>query len=216
VPFKVQHIIVLFFVLLAGKSLAQPRLEHPEMYVGVQGGAVASMVNFTPTVSQKATQCHLGSMAGLVFRYSADKCCAVQVELNYMQRGWRENQTGYDRSLDFIQLPFFAHIYFGKRARGFFNLGPQIGVLIHESNNGLDQSALPQYNPVQHKFDWGAAAGLGFLYRTKKAGTYQLEARFNYSFGHLFSNDKTAYFSQSNSMNLSLGLAWFWQVKGDR
>ena len=75
----------------------------------------------------------LGGNGGLVFRWSGQKCCAVQVELNYLQRGWREaNKEGtYTRALHYVELPFLMHIYFGSSTvRGLVNLGPQIGYCV--------------------------------------------------------------------------------------
>lgn len=207
---KRSFFILVLFSLCMG-AMAQPRLQTDEMYVGVHAGVLASMVNFTPDVAQSALQPFLGPNAGFVFRYSGHKCCGLQVELNYMQRGWHETKTGYRRSIDYIELPFLAHIYFGKKFRGFLNLGPQIGYALHEQHTHLPDTSAPQYLSLDSRFDWGVAGGLGMLYRSK-AGVWQLEARFNYSFGDLFANHKADYFGNSNPMCLSLNLAWLWQV----
>ncbi len=194
---------------------AQPHLSEPEYYFGVQGAALASMVRFSPSVTQSALKAYLGPTAGLVFRYSGHKCCGLQLELNYMQRGWRETETGYRRQLDYIEMPFLTHIYFGNKGRGFINLGPQIGVLVHEQHYNLPSDLKAQHYAADSRFDWGIAAGIGGLYRSV-AGVWQIEARFNYSFGDIFSNHKSDYFDNSNSMNLSLGIAWMWQFKKDK
>lgn len=206
-------VILLFGISLA--AMAQPRLETPEMYVGVQGGVMASMMQFTPSVKQSAFSPFLGGNAGFVFRYAGHKYCGLQVELNWMQRGWHETETDYYRELDYLEIPFLAHIYFGKRYRGYLNLGPQIGFLIHESDKNLPSESQPQYMPADKQFDWGVAGGLGFYARTV-AGVWQLEARFNYSFGSVFSNRKADYFDYSNPMNLSLNFAYMWQIKGEK
>lgn len=197
------------FVLV---TMAQPRLRRPEYYFGAQAGVLASMTNFSPTVPQSALHPFLGANAGLVFRYSGQKCCGLQVEFNYMQRGWKETDTGYRRELDYLEIPFLAHIYFGKKYRGFLNVGPQIGLRIREQHFDLPDQGKPQYLPIDKPFDWGLAAGLGFLARTK-AGVWQIEARFNYSFGDTFANHKADYFAHSNAMNLSLNLGWLWEFK---
>ncbi len=214
----------LIFILFIASTLsltAQPQLKQPEMYVGVHGGVMASLVQFTPSIEQDLLQT-LGANGGLVFRYAGHKVCGLQVELNYMQRGWYEQKTGYRRTIDYIELPFLTHLSFGRSFRGFVNLGPQIGYAIREDHknmpdltaNGEGQTANgAQYLPIDNRFDWGIAGGLGMLYRTKKAGVYQLEARFNYSFGDLFSNSKFATFSRSCPMNISINLGWLWDIK---
>ncbi len=216
---RTQHIFVFIigFCLLSLNAYAQPRLDHKEIYLGVQGGVLASMVSFSPEIEQNALQPFWGANGGLVFRYSEHKVCGIQLELNYMQRGWHEVATGYQRQIDYIQIPLLSHIAFGKKCRGFLNLGPQVGYAFRETEklpSGIVMQGA-QYAHIDNAFDWGIAGGLGVLYRTNKAGVYQLEARFNYSFGDIFSNHKTDYFGRSASMNLSLNFAWLWEFKQD-
>lgn len=219
--------IILMAIWLPLIVFAQPRLRRAEMYVGVHGGIMASTVQFSPTVSYMkpiTNACILGGNGGFVFRYSEQKCCAVQVELNYMQRGWRESGSSssgsetvdYSRTLHYLELPFLMHIYFGSKMwRGFVNLGPQIGYCLSDDlGKGTKQtSSVHQYASIDNPFDWGIASGLGFYCRTKNAGVYQFEARFNYSLGTTFASKTTDYFTQSNAMNLSLNLAWLWEIK---
>ncbi len=237
-------LVVVVVCLVCGSLYAQPRLDKPEYYLGFHAGAIASMVMFTPDVPQQVLDPFLGANGGLVFRYSGHKVCGLQIELNYMQRGWKEEQTGYVRQIDYIELPLLTHIAFGKKFRGFINLGPQVGYAFREtatlptpasaparmaeqsrsltalsaygvsrSLTALSADGGAQYSAIEKPFDWGLAGGLGMLYRSNKAGTYQIEARFNYSFGDIFSNHKTDYFSRSSHMNLSLNFAWLWEFK---
>lgn len=215
-----------------GKSIAQPKLMQEERYLGAHAGVIAGMYHFTPTVKQDWTKPCWGGNGGFVFRYIGHKVCGMQVELNYMQRGWNEPATethlAYTRTLDYLEVPFLMHLYFGKRARGYFNLGPQIGYCIRSSYTGeipeqfrlamehgkTSSKDIHQYASVEKPFDWGLAAGLGFYYRTRKTGVYQIDVRFNYSFGNTFSSSKMDYFDYSNPMVLSLNLAYLWQLTG--
>ncbi|MBR1480708.1 MAG: PorT family protein [Paludibacteraceae bacterium] len=200
---------------------AQRRFLHPELYLGAHAGVMAATTLFAPSVpgtENLLNACTLAPDGGLVFRYNGHKCCGFQVELNYMQRGWAERSDthAYARRLDYIQLPFLSHIWFGsKHGRGFFNLGPQIGYCVHDDGgNGTKQTArTEQYQPIDHPFDWGVAAGVGGYYRSDHAGVWQVEARFNYSLGTLFSAGTKDYFSNANAMNLSLNLAWLWEFR---
>lgn len=215
--------IVLLLLLVSLMSMAQPRLRTPEIYVGAHAGVMASTMLFRPNVAKiDIMQSPLTMNGGLVFRYAAHKVCAIQVEANYMQRGWREQialGTGstmdYTRQLDYIEIPLLMHLYFGKqRFRGFINLGPQIGYCIRDIATQLPSTITsPQYQPIEKPFDWGLAGGLGCYYRTKKIGLFQLEARFNFSMGTTYNDRKVDYFSQSNAMNLSLNLAYLWEIK---
>lgn len=214
---------VALFLLLSVMAQAQPRLLQPEIYLGVHAGIMGSGVSFTPEVSgmDEVSKALLGPNGGLVFRWSRHKCCGLQVELNYMQRGWREYKKAsatteafdYSRKLHYIELPFLAHIYFGSPSiRGFVNLGPQIGYCFREEESGTRQTlSTYQYNPIDNRFDWGLAGGLGLYYRTKKAGLFQLEARFNYSFQHLYHPTRKEHFVSSAPMNLSVNFAYLWE-----
>lgn len=203
-------------VVLSTTIMAQPRLRRPEIYVGAHGGVMASTVLFSPTVeNMDILQSPLTMNGGLVFRYAAHKVCALQIELNYMQRGWHEggSANNYTRQLDYIELPLLMHLYFGKeRFRGFVNLGPQVGYCVRDVAPQTPNNS-HQYQPIDKPFDWGLAGGLGCYYRTKKIGLFQLEARFNFSLGTIYNNRKVDYFTQSNSMNLSLNFAYLWEIK---
>lgn len=236
-----KRLLFILAVLLVGlASSAQRKLEKEEFYLGAQGGYMASMVNFSPVVGQMAKHSFFGPTAGLVFRYAGHKACALQLEVNYMQRGWQECRlmevenatgdrvvaevTGYSRQLDYVEVPMLFHLYFGRKFRGFLNLGPQIGYLVHESQknvpdefanaweDNLPSKTAHQYARAEKPFDWGLAGGLGMYYRSKYAGVYQIEARFNYSLGGVFRSTQMDYFSMCSPMNLSLTFAYMWQL----
>ncbi len=209
-------------LLLTITALAQPRLLIPEYYLGVHGGVMASTTIFNPKVEHMTPFMNsvvLSGGGGLVFRYNGHKYCGVQVELNYMQRGWSEKNAdagvNYTRKLHYLELPLLMHIYFGQGiCQGFFNLGPQVGYCIKDQEFGTrNPGATKQYEPINRPVDWGLAAGLGLGFRTPKAGYYELEARFNYSLGSVFSTNTADYFNQANPIDLSIHLAWMWEFK---
>lgn len=215
--------IVLFMCLLFVSNIvcSQPRLRWPELYVGAHAGVLGSMVLFEPSIDgMEILQSPLTVNGGLVLRYAAHKVCALQVEVNYIQRGWNEYieldhvVVDYKRRLDYIEVPLLMHLYFGKTVRGFVNLGPQVGYCFRDVSEGeKNPNYTHQYAPIDYSFDWGLAGGLGVYYRTKRIGVFQLEARFNYSFGSLFSNQLSDYYELANSMNLSLNFAYLWEIK---
>lgn len=204
--------------------MGQKRLMQPEIYLGVHGGAVASTVFFNPSVPYMnpiTKGCVLGGEGGLVFRYSEQKCCALQVELNYLQRGWAEKgqddygSAHYTHKLHYIEVPLLMHLYFGKPSfRGFVNVGPQIGYCIKEKTGGeMNPAGGEQYKPIDNRFDWGVGGGLGFYFRSANAGVYQLDIRAGYSLGTVFSNRAGGDFTQSNPLTVGIGLAWLWEFK---
>lgn len=214
-------IVLSVFIFHFSLLPAQPRLRTPEIYFGVHGGVSASSIIFSPstgTMTPITNASILGGTGGFVFRYAGHKYCAVQVELNYEQRGWAEkNSAGqYTRRLHYVELPLLMNINFGsERWRGFFNLGPQIGYCVWDDGGKGTQisTELTHYNPIELPFDWGLAGGLGFYYRSRHAGVYQFEARFDYSFGGIYNTRPIDHFTMANPMDLSLHLAWLWEFK---
>ena len=206
----VQGLVVLsLFIFHFLPSYAQPRLRRPEYYIGFHGGVSASSVIFTPRVNNMSPitkACVLGGNGGLVFRYAGHKYCALQTELNYVHRGWAEKNDSigkYSRSLHYIEIPLLMHLNFGsEKARWIFNLGPQIGYCVWDESNA-----------ITHPFDWGLAAGTGFYVRTKNAGAYELEVRFDYSFGGIVGTNVTDKYNMASPIDLSINLGWYWPIK---
>lgn len=189
-------------------------LDPAEIYVGVSGGATGSMMLFTPTVQQSY---FLGYNGGIAARYITENHVGLQVEFNYSQRGWLEANDLYSRQLDYIEMPFLTHIYFGKTNRFIFNLGPKIAYLLDEKvvlNNAENSKAEQHIKPVYSKFDYGIAAGLGYNLKTKNIGVYQLELRAYYGLSDIFANTKKDFFDTSNHLNVSLNFGYFFQLTG--
>jgi hypothetical protein len=207
-----RKISILFFIVLSITVFSQSHLKKPEIYVGATFGATESMVIFKPIVAQGFLQ---GYNGGLVFRYVADKNVGFQAELNLSQRGWAEKTGLYTRQLNYIELPFLTHFYFGNNSRFFFNIGPKISYLISEKNliNTTTASTEVQHiTKIQNPFDYGVSAGFGYLINIK-GNIIQLDTRANYSLSDVFSNDTRDYFDTSNNLYLSVNLAWLLKIK---
>lgn len=182
-----------------------------ETYVGLSGGATGSMVYFKPIVEQNYLLAYQG---GFVFRYISEKHLGVQAEINYVQRGWSETNGAFDKRLDYIELPFLTHIYFGRNARVFLNLGPQIGYLLKETvlqNSHPDSTNEQHIHAIQNKLEYGLTAGLGCSFHIKRQ-VLQLEARGNFSASDIYSNERRDYFDNSNLITASVSLSWLIQV----
>ena len=190
-----------------GMVCAQPRLRTPEFYLGIHGGVTASTVFFMPSesvMSPITKACVLGGNGGFVFRYAGHKYCGFQMELNYEHRGW--TQSGTPHSLHYIELPILMHLHFGSPVcQWFFNLGPQIGYCVKDESS-----------TITHPFDWGLTAGTGILFNTKKAGTYHLEIRYDFSLGGVLGTTVTDKHNMANPMDLSVNLGWVMPVRQKR
>jgi len=204
-------LISILFVISTTLS-AQSRLDKPEMYIGANFGVTESMIMFKPTILQGYL---MGYNGGIVFRYIAEKNVGIQAELNFSQRGWQESSGIYSRQLNYVELPFMTHIYVGRKNRFFFNIGPKISYLISEKsilNAAVSTTEVQQITTVQHPFDYGLCTGIGLLFNIN-GKIIQLDTRANYSLSNIFDDQKKDYFANSNNLNLSLNLAYLFQVK---
>lgn len=242
---QIRRFSVLTFLLAAVLSAsAQIGKYRNDMSIGVNGGYILSNVGFTPKVNQTF---HGGMTGGLSFRYVCEKyfstICAIQGEVNYAQIGWKENIldindapvinpiTGvaeeYSRTINYIQVPVFAHLGWGREDKGFqffFQAGPQVGFYLSESTKSTfdidDANMSDRVNStiaqdtmaVENKFDYGIAAGLGLEYSHPKIGHFQLEARYYYGLGNIYGDSKKDYFGKSNFNNIMVKLTYLFDI----
>ena len=197
--------------------------------VGVKGGMDFSRVFFSPSVKQKFTQ---GITAGIMARYIEENHFGLIGELNFSQRGWAENfeeaPYQYSRNLDYIDLCFLAHIYFGRRGKFFINAGPQVGYYLGEhikSNfNPEEMEHLPDFPiknrindqmllPTKIKVDYGISAGLGCEFNINRKNSICLEGRFYFGLANIFSSKRADTFSASNQMTVSASVGYWFRVK---
>ena len=105
---------------------AQKNKFQQELSLGASFGTTFSRVSFAPTSVQQKMK--LGYTGGLALRWITEKNLGLQAEINFTQQGWEEKfeeqpQYQYSRTINYIEIPFLTHIYFGsKRFRAFINL----------------------------------------------------------------------------------------------
>ena len=221
--------IICLSALVALLATAQTHYEG-NIAVGGKAGMTMSRVNFNPTVQQTM---NLGMTAGVMFRYIEEKNFGLIAELNVTQRGWKEvfeeSDYNYRHSFTYLELPIMTHIYFGnERAKGFFNLGPEINVMLGDgikSNFAYGDAATMDYfinDPrhveqmamkVKNRLDYGICAGAGMELNLNTKQSLLLEGRFYYGLTDVFPNHKTDIFSSSNSMTIMVTLGYFYRLK---
>lgn len=222
--------LVTAFALAAGvcASMAQTHY-NANIAVGVKGGVDLSRITFTPSVKQGFL---LGGNAGVTFRYIEENHFGLIAEINFEQRGWKENfeeyPFNYSRTLNYVQIPFLAHIYFGRRGRFFFNAGPEIGFLIGESTKanfdytdiskveGFPSSLRTTYQytmPAKGKVDYGISAGLGGEFNINRMNSIYLEGRFYYGLGNVLKSGRTENFRGSNAMSIMISAGYWFRIK---
>ncbi|HBJ77274.1 MAG TPA: hypothetical protein DDY68_05825 [Porphyromonadaceae bacterium] len=213
----------MFFWLFPTMVYSQFKAIKPETFWGVSLGGCFSKVNFTPSLK---TKMHTGVTLGASFRYIAEEYVGLLVELNYQQAGWKDNLEGtpytYERTLNYLELPAYVHIYFGKKKYRFYiNIGPQFNFLIGESekaNFAFDGSVTNNKyyqhygKKVEKKIDYGLSGGVGFEWRTG-VGCFLIGGSYYFGFSNLFNNDLSDTFSGSSNSIISLKLSYLFQVR---
>ncbi len=224
--------------------LAQIGEHRNDFTLGVNGGYLLSNVSFTPKVPQGY---HGGITGGLSMRYVCEKyfktIASVYAEINYSQLGWKEdildrqNQpvingvTGmaekYSRTINYVQVPIFAHLAWGKENKGlsfFVNLGPQFGFYLGENTNTnfnitecntsdrVSTIVVQDTMAVENKFDYGIAVGAGLEYSLPHVGHFLLEARYYYGLGNIYGDTKRDYFGSSNYGNIVFKAAYLFDI----
>ena len=210
---KLRNICVIMALACMTTAMAQRDITFDrELSVGVKGGVTIPSMAFSPSIQQNTW---VGYTTGLVFRYTEEKIFGLIAELNFSQRGWDENFGNdpyhYRHMLDYIEIPFLAHIYFGSDVvRGFVNIGPQIGILYHDNFNAdFDIDNLPAFTeenrinevynlPIANRFDYGITGGVGVELRLKRH-IILLEGRYYFGLGDIYGNRKADVFSGSSA-----------------
>jgi hypothetical protein len=199
--------------------------------VGVKGGVDLSRVSFTPSVKQGFA---MGGNAGVTFRYiEGEKAASPEIKRKRKYHaGWKEDfeeyPFEYSRTLNYVQIPFLAHIYFGRRGRFFFNAGPEIGFMIGESTKAnfdySNISSVPDFPSslrttyqyemaAENKVDFGISAGLGGEFSINKRNSIYIEGRFYYGLGNVLRSGRTENFRGSNSMSVMASIGYWLRVK---
>lgn len=220
-----KRISTLLITLTLTALTAKAQVGDPRnmLSIGFSGGMGTSRVSFVPTIKQ--TLC-LGPTMGVSIRHISEKyfflICGIQTEFNYARRGWTEliedgSGNEYTRYADYLEIPFLAHIGFGREIRGFqghINLGPQIGYLINEreiygGQKPWDTSKRPnnvteQYGKaIENKFDYGITASVGIEMRTG-SGNFGLEGRYYFGLGNIYGITKKDYFGRCANSTISV------------
>lgn len=228
---SLRHILLVSIFVLLGLLTAKAQSHYEgNIFLGAKGGVSLSRTFFNPSVSQSMK---LGGVGGLMFRYIEENHFGLIAELNFEQRGWKEKfeytDFKYSRTLNYIQIPVLAHIYFGsERAHFYINAGPEVGFMIGESTSANfdyhNISGVPDFpisgrqvaqltQPAEPKVDFGISGGLGTEIFTNSKGSFTLEARFYYGLGNTLKCGRTMTFSSANSMSVMACIGYWFRVK---
>ena len=213
---------ILLFMAFAAAASGQVGDARNILSLGVSGGMGTSSVSFIPSIKQTLS---LGPTFGVSLRHVSEKyfflICGTQIECNYATRGWTEliedgSGNEYTRIANYVEVPFLAHLGFGREFRGFqghINLGPQIGYLLNEreiyGGQPWDVSNRPnnvteQYGKaIENKVDYGITASLGLEMRTG-TGNFGIEGRYYFGLGNIYGITKKDYFGRCANSTISI------------
>ncbi len=222
-----KHILMMLMAMLSvAPGIGQTHYEA-QMSLGVHGGVNLSQVMFSPSIRQKFLP---GANAGINFRYTEEKHFGFIIEANFEQRGWAENfdeaPFSYSRTINYVQIPFMSHIYFGRRHKFFINLGPSVSFKTGDSvKSNFDYSnvgSVPdfpvhtsqQYGyPTKGAVDFGISGGLGGELGITRRHSIYLEARYYFGIANVLPAGRTDHFKSSNPMALSISLGYWFRMK---
>lgn len=222
-------ILPLLCILLGTASFAQVGELRSNLAVGLNGGYNLSKVDFSPTIKQNL---HPGLTGGLTLRYTTEKyfslICAAQLEVNFAQRGWDEmiddgSNNTYSRTTNYVEIPFLAHIGWGKEDRGlqfFINAGPQLGFYLSDSEHyGFTEeypwdiskrpnNIIEQYGrEIENTLEYGIAGGAGLELKTG-IGNFIIEGRYFFGLSDMFGNSKADPFGRSANTTITAKISY--------
>lgn len=242
-------VIIFLIVFSAGISVlhAQVGSYRNDFAIGINAGYQLNTMSFMPKVPQSFFP---GKIGGITVRYIPEKyfnmICGVQAEVNFSQLGWRENildvndnpcytldtheRMAYDRTINYIQVPFLAHLGFGREVSGakfFVNMGPQFGYVLGESTKStftyetalqsdpqrVSQIIAQDSMAVQNRFDYGITAGAGLEVSMRRAGHLIMEARYYYGLGNIYSDSKADFFGRSAHGTITFKATYLFDIK---
>ena len=224
---KILYIAVL--ILSAVLSGSAQTHYSSNVCVGGHAGIDLSRVFFSPGVKQGWP---VFPNLGVGIRYIEENHFGLIAELNYVRRGWKENFEGlpfhYTRSIDYLEIPVFAHIYFGRETRFYINAGPQIAFRLAESMSAnfdpYNTASIPDFpntnrrndqltEKITQKVDYGITAGIGCEYSINTKNFITLEARYYFGLGNIFSSKRQAPFRGSNTMYIAIDAGYWFRFK---
>ncbi len=225
-----RRVLILCLAALAALFATAETHYKAHISVGAHGGMGLSKVSFAPSVKQAWGN---GLTGGVSIRYAEERHVGVLAELNFVQRGWKEDfeesPLEYSRTLNYISIPIMTHIYFGgRRVKCFFNLGPEFSYMISESTSTNFDINNPLASPdwpakarmteqlttlVDNKFDYGICAGFGVEFYARPRHSIYLEARYYYGLGNIFPSSKADTFGASRNMTLAVTLGYNFRLR---
>jgi len=133
----------------------------------------------------------------------------------------------YSRKINYLQVPVFARLGWGRERQGlqaYFQVGPQLGFMISESTEANYDLGSPYISkrtsktvrqetmPIEKKFDYGIAAGLGVELSLRRLGHLLVEGRYYFGLGNIYGNSKRDYFAKSPYQGITVKATYLFDI----
>ena len=206
----------MLLVLLPVLSSGQDAPFIKEYYLGIKGGMVFSRVKFKPNVEQNF---YTGNSMGLVMRMISEPHVGIQVEFNYLQKGWEEKPLpgttqNYFHRINYLDIPIMTHANLGNgKYRFTLNVGPTIAFLLTDTQGmnpavpGIPATPPIAYwgKPIDTSVDFLFVGGIGSEYHFSRYAALALDVRAFYSLTNLYDSKNYGYDpSQTNGIQATL------------
>ena len=190
---------LLLLVLFPLLSRAQDAPFIKEYYLGAKGGMVFSRVKFKPNVEQNF---YSGNSMGFVMRMISEPHVGIQIEFNYLQKGWEEkplagSTQNYFHRINYLDIPIMTHANLGNgKYRFTLNVGPTVAILLSDSQ-GMSPAepgfpAIPPIaywgKPIDTRVDFLFVGGIGSEYHFSRYAALALDVRAFYSLTNLYNS----------------------------
>ena len=165
---------------------------YAQFSVGVRQGFGAHGIYLEPPYLEEYQTPYYKLNTGLVVVYNNTENTGLQVEFNYAQKGWQEQDTTlessyFKKNINYLEVPFFSHweIGYGK-VRPIIFAGPYLAWKLSEdiesenfSHIWFEGSSYNHYEQEIKNLDFGIKLGLGLRYNiTNRFGIY-IDARYD-------------------------------------
>ena len=133
----------------------------------------------------------------------------------------------YSRKINYLQVPFFARLGWGRERQGvqaYFQVGPQLGFVMSENTEVNYDLASPYISkrtsktvrqetmPIEKKFDYGIAAGVGVELSLRRLGHLLVEGRYYFGLGNIYGNSKRDYFAKSPYQGITIKATYLFDI----
>jgi len=180
-----RYLLIVTILLFSG-------LTHAQVSIGLRAGYGAHGLYTWPSSMEKYQVPYFLSNGGLQIIYNNENNAGVQMEFNYANKGWKEQDStvagaNFQRTISYLEIPIYSRWEIGKKNFKFLILvGPYFGWKLSETTESTNFSHIWNANhPFNHyekpirDMHYGIKAGIGFKYTISKHFSIFIDGRYD-------------------------------------